>query len=49
MNITNRLKAIDAELDILYHSPINEANESRIEELEEEYRSIVLDLDSRIF
>lgn len=49
MTITQKLKALDAELAILYKSPINKDTEDRIAELEEEYRSLVWEFDARIF
>lgn len=49
MNTYNRWKAVEAELESLYNSPINEENEARIEELEDELRSLNWELDARIY
>ncbi len=49
MNTCKKLAAVEAELAALYAAPVSEENEDRIEELEEEKRSLVWELDARIY
>lgn len=49
MNTYKTLKAVEAKLAALYDAPVTEENEDRICELEDERRSLIWDLDARIY